>query len=252
MAESGVLADRAAVVVGATGGIGAAVTRAYAAAGASLLLIARDKERLATLAGDLPEPERVLVHPADVTDPDSLADAAAAARDRWGTVSALCIASGTMRTGSVDAVSVDGWHELVATNITGPVLAMRAFLPVLADPSSVVLIASTAGLRAVPDFAAYTTTKAAIIHLSQACALDWASRGVRVNCVCPGVVESPIHDGPDWPPPEMLYDAMTAATPVGYLGKPTDVARAVLFLSDPKAHWMTGSVLVVDGGLSLV
>jgi NAD(P)-dependent dehydrogenase (short-subunit alcohol dehydrogenase family) len=142
--------------------------------------------------------------------------------------------------------------NLVETNVTGTTAAIRAFLPLMPRDARIVTIASTAGMRPIPRFAAYSTTKAAIIHLTQAAALDYADRGIRVNCVCLGVIETAIHDQRDWMGGVMLRDQMLTATPLGYLGTPSDAGHLVSFLVDPASHWITGAVLTADGGLSLV
>jgi len=252
MAEPQCLDGQLALITGATGGIGRAIAHAFAEAGARLILLARDADALTKLQASLGgTPDRAVIWPADVTDEDGMQAVASAIRDRGEELTVLCACAGTMRTGRLDEVSRQVWDDLLGVNLTGTAITIRAFLPLLANPSSVITVASTAGLRPVPGFAAYTVTKAALIHLTQACALDYAGSGIRFNCLCPGVVPTPIHRHLDWPSADMFYDSMRSATPLGYLGEPMDLAHAALFLADPRSRWMTGSLLVVDGGLSL-
>ena len=247
------LAGRLALITGATGGIGRAIADAFAAAGARLILLARDADALEKLRASLGTPPgTTVILPADVTDEEAMLAAASTLRDQGEMLTVLCICAGTMHTGRLDEVSRQTWNDLLSVNLTGAAITIRAFLPLLADPSSVITVASTAGLRPIPGFAAYTVTKAALIHLTQACALDYARRGIRFNCLCPGVVRTPIHRHLEWPSADMLYDTMREATPLGYLGEPMDLAHAALFLADPRSHWITGISLVVDGGLSLI
>lgn len=253
MTEPQCLAGRLALITGATGGIGGAIAAAFAAAGARLVLLARDADALAKLSASLGTPPGgSVVMAADVTDEEAMLAAAETLRGQGQKLTVLCLCAGTMRTGRLDEVSRQTWDDLLAVNLTGAAVTIRAFLPLMSDPSSVITVASTAGMRPVPGFAAYTVTKAALIHLTQACALDYAGRGIRFNCLCPGVVRTPIHRHLEWPSADLLYDTMREATPLGYLGEPMDLAHAALFLADPGSHWITGMSLVVDGGLSLV
>jgi NAD(P)-dependent dehydrogenase (short-subunit alcohol dehydrogenase family) len=157
-----------------------------------------------------------------------------------------------MRIGALDEITAAEWQDLVQTNVTGTMMAIRAFVSLMSNDARIVTIASTAGTRPIPRFAAYSTTKAAVIHLTQAAALDYADRGIRVNCVCLGPMDPSASDHGDWMEGAMLRDHMIAATPLGYLGTPSDAAHLVSFLVDSASHWMTGAVLTGDGGLSLV
>lgn len=254
MNDSQPLADRVAVVTGGSSGIGLATVKAFLAAGAEVVMVARGRERLASCAESMPDAgSRLVPFECDVRDADSVGRLAEYARQRWGKVSILCNCAGVMRTGKLHEVPLESWLDLLATNVTGTYLMVKNFIPLMTNPSSIINLGSTAGLRPVEDFTAYTTTKAAVIHMTQGLALEYASQGIRVNCICPGVIKTPIHDGlKGIYGGQMFYEAMSDATPLGYLGECADVSRMALFLADPRSHWITGSVFVVDGGVSLI
>src|SRR5262245_17328604 len=246
-------ADRVAVVTGASGALGSAIVRALLGTRSHVVLVGRCADKLRRLVDELKDDnDRAIPMACDIRRAEQVEALAHSVHERCGRVDVLCTCAGIMRTGRIDEVDPQAWDDLWQTNVNGTYLTIRSFVPFMASPAAVVVIASTAGLRPVPGFAAYTTTKAALIHLAQACALDYVSRGIRVNCLCPGVVRSGIHDALSWPSADMFYASMEQATPLGTIGTPEDIGRAALFLTDAGRGWMTGSVITLDGGLALV
>jgi NAD(P)-dependent dehydrogenase (short-subunit alcohol dehydrogenase family) len=132
------------------------------------------------------------------------------------------------------------------------VLLTRHLVQFMPKGSCIINIGSSAGVRPIEEYSAYTTTKAAIIHFTQSIALELAKKAIRANCICPGVIPSRIHSFTSLDDEKLFYDMMRKATPLGRLGTPRDVARAVYFLAGEDASWITGAVLTVDGGLSLI
>jgi NAD(P)-dependent dehydrogenase (short-subunit alcohol dehydrogenase family) len=147
-----------------------------------------------------------------------------------------------------------GWDDLFAVNAKGVFLSLRAFLPLLKRSSraSVVNVASAAGLVGMPCAAAYGASKAAVIHLTRALAVEWRPLGIRVNCVCPGFIETEMAlRGLEF----FRKGGFPVDLMVGYrqgrLGSPVEVARAVAYLASPETSFVTGHALAVDGGASI-
>jgi meso-butanediol dehydrogenase / (S,S)-butanediol dehydrogenase / diacetyl reductase len=140
------------------------------------------------------------------------------------------------------------WDRVMAVNLKGSYLCSKHAIPRMVRGGSIVHTSSVTGITGVRNRAVYSASKGAIVALTRNMALDLAERGIRVNCVCPGFVRTPLLDG-------LLRDPeraakVTAMHPLGRLGEPEDVARAILFLASDESSWITGHALVVDGGFS--
>lgn len=242
-----VLAEKIALVTGATSGIGRAVALACARAGAKVVAAARDPGRgqalveEASLAG-----LTCLFVSADLTKPIGAERAVQNALSRFGRLDILVNAVGGSTTGSVAETTLIEWDRIVAANLTTTFLTCRqAWLALAAAGGGVIVnIAGTFGLVPVPRRAAYAVAKAGVIMLARQMALDGAAEGIRVNCVCPGLVTTPATASmtpEDW-------ERAVGRIPLGRAATAEEVADVVLFLVSPQAAYMTGAVLVVDGG----
>ncbi|MCC6277132.1 MAG: SDR family oxidoreductase [Oligoflexia bacterium] len=146
------------------------------------------------------------------------------------------------------------WEQILQTNLLGPVRLTHDLLSELQGGAVIINVASTAGLRPIAGMAAYATSKAALISMTQILALELASKKIRVHAVCPGVVDTPIHwngQEPNKKEKEKLLEQWASWHPLQTYGKPEDVAWAIYQLAQTEAHWMTGVVLPVDGGINL-
>jgi len=155
---------------------------------------------------------------------------------------------------TVESISVEEWDRLMATNLKGPFLMSRAVLPAMrqAGGGAIVNVGSVLGLVAMKDRAAYCASKGGVTMLTKAMALDHAQEKIRVNCICPAIVETDLirelfsksEEG------RRARDIRLATLPLGKFGKPDDIAELAVFLASEESSWMTGTAIPVDGGLT--
>ncbi len=251
---SGRLADRVVLVTGGGSGIGEAICVRFAHEGGEVVVTTRDPdhlarsvERVAAVADRAPLGLRM-----DVTDAASVAGAVDAVVERFGRIDVLCANAGVdlPRAPAIQDVTDDEWHRVMAVNVTGTFLVTRACVPHIPDGGAVVTIGSINSFVAWPNDLPYTTSKGAVLQFTRALALDLAPRRIRANCVCPGVIDTPltrafIDAGPD---PDQVVREYEMISPLERMGTAEEVANAALFLASDEASFITGSALIVDGG----
>lgn len=252
------LANKVAVVTGASSGIGRATALAFARAGARVAAVGRDRESLRALAtemGALPSvgpPPIVIV--ADVTDAAAPETIVGEVVSQAGGIDALVNAAGVIATASTDQTSDEVWDRMMGINVRAPFRLMRAAYPHLkARKGTVVNVSSVNGLRAFAGVSAYCASKAAIDHLTRCAALDWAPDGIRVNAVNPGVTVTNLHrrGGMDEEKYAAFLERAKTTHPLGRPGNPDEIAALILFLASDDAAWMTGETIPIDGGRHL-
>lgn len=244
-----VLEEKVAIVTGASRGIGAASARALAAAGAVVVLAARDEKELESVAREIATRGGVALSvPTDVTDPsavEQLVRRTIASHGRLDVAVNNAGGSGHPPTPTAD-VSIEDFDATVALNLRGPFLSMKFEIPAMLESGggAIVNMASSAGLEAVGGLAGYVSSKHALIGLTKTAALDYAERGIRVNAIAPGSI---LTDRLARAGAEAQRQA-GHAMPMRRIGSPEEVADAVVWLCSEQASFVTGAVLSVDGG----
>ena len=249
------LKNKVSLITGATGSIGSSTSKLFAKEGSNLVLIGRNQSRLKSLADELSNNYAVdvLQVKADITDEDEVQAAVNLAINKFDRIDILVNNAGfTNDPIEFHKTSDDLWQELIGVNMIGTFRMTRAVLPFMMEHNygSIVNISSVAGMRAIDKvpLAVYNSTKAGVIMFTKSIALEYARYNIRCNCVCPGTVRSKFLE--PYLEDERARKVLNSAQPLGRIGEPEDVASAILYLASDEASWVTGTILVVDGGLS--
>lgn len=240
------------VITGGSSGIGAATARRFVAEGAQVLVLDINMETADVLADELGA--ALTTFHCDVKTEASVKAAAAAAYRQWGRVDVLVNNAGSELNRSYDETSEDEWNRVLNTDLKGPWLMCKHFVPpmVTAGSGSVVNISSLNGLVGFPLSTAYGSAKGGLVVFTRDMAIELATSGVRINCVCPGVIETGMMER--WtskmPDKAAAREMLKGVMPIGRMGSPDEVAAAILFFASPDSSLCQGSVLAVDGGFT--
>jgi NAD(P)-dependent dehydrogenase (short-subunit alcohol dehydrogenase family) len=241
---------RVALITGASRGIGAAIAQAFAADGAATVLVARDEDRLTAVADAIRAAGGTsLVVPADVAevgDTEAMVERAVGSFGRLDVAINAAAAHGS-RPAALADTSPEAFDQAIGVTLRGTFLSMRSEIPALLDVGggAIVNVASTAGLRSVAGLSGYVAGKRGLIGLTETAALDYAAHGIRVNAIAPGPIRTEQLERAGRPAMEHVKNSV----PVHRLGSVEDVVAAALWLCSEHANFVTGSTLVVDGGL---
>lgn len=246
--------DKVAIVTGGAMGIGAATAQAFCELGARVAVLDRDEQQgLATVQRLAHAGHVVSFHVCDVADLPGVEAAVGAAAREHGAIHVVAHCAGIQRYGDVVSTNVETWHDVLRVHVDGSFNVARCTLPhmIEAGGGAIVIVGSVQSVAAVGNSAAYVTAKHALVGLTRSIALDFADRGVRANCILPGTIDTPMLR---WaaslsPDPEGVVEGCRRSHPLGRIGQPEEVARAIAFLASDWASFITGATLAVDGGM---
>jgi NAD(P)-dependent dehydrogenase (short-subunit alcohol dehydrogenase family) len=242
------LAGRRVLVTGAASGIGLATCRLFQAEGAKVAMLDLDERALARAAESLVSPWRV----ADVADNAAVTEMVPLLAEALGGLDGVVNAAGMDLMKPFAEMSAAEWARVLAVDLTGPAQVCHAALPALerAGRGTIVNIASGAALRPLEHRTAYCAAKAGLVMFSKTLAIDLAALNVRVNAICPGIIDTPMFRASyaDAPDPDAAFATIMERYVIRRVGEPADIAYAALYLTSDESAYVTGSALAVDGG----
>ena len=242
------LTGKSALVTGASGGIGADIARALHAAGATVGLSGTRVEPLEALAAELGGRAHIL--PCNLSNPEDVDGLVKRATEAMGAVDILVNNAGITRDGLAMRMSDDDWQSVIDVNLTAPFRLSRAAIRGMmkARWGRIINISSVVGRAGNAGQANYAASKGGLVALSKSLAEEVASRGITVNCVAPGFIETAMTDKLN----DAQRDTILASVPAGRMGTPQEIAAAVLYLASQEAAYVTGATLHVNGGMDMV
>jgi len=249
------LKGKVAIVTGGGSGIGRAIARAFAREAAQVAVFGRRPEALDQVVTELKQSGQTAIPVVcDVSHEQQTAEAVQTVEQAFGPVNVLVNNAGILSVSTVESISVEDWDRVMATNLKGPFLMARAVLPSMrrAGGGSIVNVGSVLGLVAMKQRAAYCASKGGVTMLTKAMAIDHAHEYIRVNCICPAIVETELVQElfSEDPQGRQARQARVATLPLARFGKPEDIAELAVFLASDESSWITGTAIPADGGLS--
>ncbi|WP_249149825.1 SDR family NAD(P)-dependent oxidoreductase [Bradyrhizobium liaoningense] len=248
---------RVAIVTGAGSGIGAATARLFAREGGKVCVVDRDAGAAEAITQLIDrEGGAAKSFAADVTRSDDVSGVVHAVAEDWGRIDILHNNAGITAIGSVETLAEEEWDRVIAVNLKSIFLCSKFVIPIMRRQGggAIVNTASVNGIRPAADRDAYSASKGAVVNLTKAMALGLAKDGIRVNCICPGTTDTQLVRGvaerlfPDF---ETAKRAFIEKEPIGRIADPGEIAEAVAYLASDVAGFVTGSALVIDGGMIL-
>lgn len=249
----GRLDGKVAIVTGAASGIGRAMALALAAEGSAVVIADVDESGLAVTKGMAGKAE-VAARRVDVSNPHEIEEAVEAAVKEFGKLTTICNNAGVSRPGTVLEATRDEFERTIAVNLGGVFYGCKYAIPAMLDAGggSIVNTGSVNSLMAERRLAAYCASKGAVLMLTKSVAMDFAAQGIRCNCICPGFVDTPLNiphynllGGID-----KVRESLPEWVPMGRGGEPAEIAAVAVFLASDESSYVTGTSIVVDGGIT--
>lgn len=248
------LKDKVAIVTGGAMGIGGATARKLAAEGAAVAILDRNREEGARAAAEIAKSGAECdFFACDVSSAAEVASAIQSVIAKHGRIDILVSNAGMQRYGDVVSTTEQDWDQMIGVNLKGCFLVSKFAVPHMlkSGDAAIVIVGSVQSMTAISNSVAYITAKHGLLGLMRAMALDYAQKGIRVNCICPGSIDTPMLR---WaasldPDPEKVIRNCDRMHAMGRIGKPEEVADAIVYLASPMASFITGAALVVDGGM---
>jgi NAD(P)-dependent dehydrogenase (short-subunit alcohol dehydrogenase family) len=254
--NGGRLEKKTAIVTGSASGIGKGIALMFAAEGAKVILAVRNLETGEKLVQKIKKTGGIAkAFHVELTNESEVKQLMEAAADEFGGIDILVNCAGIFAEGILTQTDSDTWKKILDTNLNGPFYCMKHALEYMFNNKrgSIINIASEAGIAAIPGQAAYNVSKAALIMLTKSTARDYAGNGIRINCVCPGRIFTPLVQKliDESSEPDKTFERLSHDRPVMHMGTVDDIAYACLALASDEISYATGSVLTVDGGYTL-
>ncbi len=240
--------DKVFVVVGGNSGIGLSAAQLAASEGAQVVITGRDEKTLQEAANSI---DGSIYYRADIGDVESMAPVAEDLKQRYGKVDALFVNAGVGGFAMVDQVTPEMWDQVNDVNCKGAFFAIQKMLPIMADGGSIVLTGSVGSTLAIPGNVSYAASKAGLRAVARILAKELIPRGIRVNMISPGPIETPLlyrNPGMTEEDAKALKAIMISNIPMGRMGESDEVAKAALFLASSESSFINGVDLAVDGG----
>lgn len=247
------LKDKVALITGGSLGLGKATALLFAEEGAQVVITGRRKGALKKVADEAKaRGSKIDFLVSDVSKEEDCKKAVEYVVDKYGRIDILFNNAGVLHTGKTHETPTEVWDKIFAINVRGTYFMSKYAIPhMLAQgKGNIINNSSVLGLKAVPGVAAYNASKGAVTQLTRSMALEYADRGIRVNAICPGTIVTPMVEGlfEQIGDKEKAEELFKSFHPIGRLGRPEEIAHAVLFLCDDNVGFMTGAMLSVDGG----
>ncbi|MEJ2124034.1 MAG: 3-oxoacyl-[acyl-carrier-protein] reductase [Alphaproteobacteria bacterium] len=241
------LTGKGALVTGATGGIGGEIAKALKAQGANVVISGTRQERLTALASEI---GGVTPIACDLKDREALGNLVTQSEEALGTLDILVNNAGITRDNIFMRMKDEEWDDVITVNLSATFILCRTAIRNMMRrrKGRIINMASVSGVVGNPGQSNYAASKAGMIGMTKSLAREVASRGITANCIAPGFIESPMTDALT----DKQKEAITGAIPAGAIGKPEDIAAAVVYLASDEAHYMTGETLHINGGMAMM
>jgi NAD(P)-dependent dehydrogenase (short-subunit alcohol dehydrogenase family) len=246
------LKGKTALITGGTSGIGLATAKLFRAEGARLAITGRDPERLAAAQAELGD--ETLVIRSEAGSLAEIETLIAQVKARFGQLDVLFLNAGTAKPAPAEMTTEEQFDEVIVTNLKGVFFTIQKALPLLGGNASIIVTTSITNQLGSPHFSVYGASKAALRSLVQSLSLELIDRGIRVNAISPGPIDTPIFDRIGLPPEvaQGIKGEIERKSPIKRFGTPEEVAKVALFLASDDSAYVVGEEIVVDGGMSLL
>ncbi|TGL58403.1 glucose 1-dehydrogenase [Leptospira sarikeiensis] len=237
--------DKKVLITGGNSGIGLVTAKLFVQEGAKVIITGRDQNTLDSAKKALGE--NAIAVKADVLDTKEREDLIGVIKDKFGELDVVFANAGITKPTPVGATTEEDFNQVLNVNITGAFFTVQSALPFLKKGSSVILNGSVMSVLGVPGSSAYSASKAGVRAMTRVLSSELGPKGIRVNMVVPGATKTPIW-GPEGEPTNARLNAITRSIPMGRLGEPDEIAKAVLFLGSEESSYIQGTEIVLDGG----